>query len=46
VTANSISTIADTCAYTVATSPESTFQTLLTSNASECAADGGKGDRQ
>ena len=42
VSASSISTITDACGYTIATSPGSTFQTLLTSNASTCAADGKK----
>jgi polar amino acid transport system substrate-binding protein len=42
VSASSISTITDACGYTIATSPGSTFQTLLTSNASKCAAEGKK----
>ena len=42
VTASSISAITDACGYTIATAPGSTFQTLLTSNASKCAADGKK----
>jgi polar amino acid transport system substrate-binding protein len=42
VSASSISTITDACGYTIATAPGSTFQTLLTSNASKCAADGKK----
>ena len=42
VSASSISAISDACGYTIATSPGSTFQTLLTSNASKCAADGKK----
>jgi polar amino acid transport system substrate-binding protein len=42
VSATSISTITDACGYTIATSPGSTFQTLLTSNASKCAAEGKK----
>jgi polar amino acid transport system substrate-binding protein len=40
VSASSISTITDACGYTIATAPGSTFQTLLTSNASKCAATG------
>jgi polar amino acid transport system substrate-binding protein len=42
VSASSISTIAGACGYTIATSPGSTFQTLLTKNASKCAAAGKK----
>ena len=42
VSASSISTITGACGYTIATSPGSTFQTLLTSNASKCAAAGKK----
>lgn len=42
VSLSSISTITDACGYTIATSPGSTFQTLLTSNASKCAAAGKK----
>ena len=42
VSVNSISAITDACGYTIATSPGSTFQTLLTSNGSKCAADGKK----
>jgi polar amino acid transport system substrate-binding protein len=42
VSASSIATITDACGYTIATSPGSTFQTLLTSNASKCAAAGKK----
>jgi polar amino acid transport system substrate-binding protein len=42
VSASSISAITDACGYTIATSPGSTFQTLLTSNASKCAATGKK----
>ena len=42
VSASSISAITDACGYTIATSPGSTFQTLLTSNASKCAAAGKK----
>ena len=40
VSAASISTITGACGYTIATAPGSTFQTLLTSNAAKCAADG------
>jgi polar amino acid transport system substrate-binding protein len=42
VSASSISTITGACGYTIATAPGSTFQTLLTSNASKCATDGKK----
>jgi polar amino acid transport system substrate-binding protein len=42
VSASSVSAITDACGYTIATSPGSTFQTLLTSNASKCAAAGKK----
>jgi polar amino acid transport system substrate-binding protein len=42
VSASSISAITDACGYTIATSPGSTFQTLLTGNASKCAAAGKK----
>jgi len=42
VSASSISSITGACGYTIATSPGSTFQTLLTSNASKCAAAGKK----
>jgi polar amino acid transport system substrate-binding protein len=42
VSLSSVSTITDVCGYTIATSPGSTFQTLLTSNASKCAAVGKK----
>jgi polar amino acid transport system substrate-binding protein len=42
VSLSSISAIIDVCGYTIATSPGSTFQTLLTSNASKCAAAGKK----
>jgi len=42
VSISSISTITDACGYTIATSPGSTFQTLLTGNASKCAAEGKK----
>jgi polar amino acid transport system substrate-binding protein len=42
VSASSISAITGACGYTIATSPGSTFQTLLTSNASKCAAAGKK----
>jgi polar amino acid transport system substrate-binding protein len=42
VSAGSISTITGACGYTIATSPGSTFQTLLTSNTSKCAAAGKK----
>jgi polar amino acid transport system substrate-binding protein len=42
VSASSISAITDACGYIIATSPGSTFQTLLTSNASKCAAAGKK----
>jgi polar amino acid transport system substrate-binding protein len=42
VSAGSISAITDACGYTIATSPGSTFQTLLTGNASKCAAAGKK----
>jgi polar amino acid transport system substrate-binding protein len=42
VSASSISAITGACGYTIATSPGSTFQTLLTGNASKCAADGKK----
>lgn len=38
LSASSISAITDACGYTIATSPGSTFQTLLTSNAAKCAA--------
>jgi polar amino acid transport system substrate-binding protein len=40
VSASSIKAITDACGYTIATSPGSTFQTLLTKNASRCAAAG------
>ena len=42
VSASSISAITGACGYTIATAPGSTFQTLLTSNASKCAATGKK----
>jgi polar amino acid transport system substrate-binding protein len=42
VSASSITAITDACGYTIATAPGSTFQTLLTSNASKCAAQGKK----
>ena len=42
MSASSISTITGACGYTIATAPGSTFQTLLTSNASKCAAAGKK----
>jgi polar amino acid transport system substrate-binding protein len=42
VSTDSISAITDACGYTIATSPGSTFQTLLTGNASKCAATGKK----
>ena len=42
VSVSSISKITDACGYTIGTSPGSTFQTLLTSNASKCAAAGKK----
>jgi polar amino acid transport system substrate-binding protein len=42
VSVSSISTITDACGYVIATSPGSTFQTLLTDNASKCAAEGKK----
>ena len=42
VSASSISAITGACGYTIATAPGSTFQTLLTSNASKCAAAGKK----
>ena len=42
VSASSISTITDACGYVIATAPGSTFQTLLTTNASKCAATGKK----
>jgi polar amino acid transport system substrate-binding protein len=42
VSASSISQITDACGYIIATSPGSTFQTLLTSNASKCSATGKK----
>jgi polar amino acid transport system substrate-binding protein len=42
VSVSSISTITDACGYTIATSPGSTFQTLLTDNASKCASEGKK----
>jgi polar amino acid transport system substrate-binding protein len=42
VRAGSISAITGACGYTIATSPGSTFQTLLTSNAAKCAAAGKK----
>jgi polar amino acid transport system substrate-binding protein len=40
VSVSSISAITDACGYTIATAPGSTFQTLLTSSASKCAASG------
>ena len=42
VSASSISAITGACGYTIATAPGSTFQTLLTSSASKCAAAGKK----
>jgi polar amino acid transport system substrate-binding protein len=42
VTASSISAITGACGYVIATAPGSTFQTLLTSSASKCAASGQK----
>ena len=42
VSASSISAITGACGYTIATAPGSTFQTLLTSSASKCAASGKK----
>jgi polar amino acid transport system substrate-binding protein len=42
VSASSISAITGACGYTIATSPGSTFQTLLTDNASKCSATGKK----
>ena len=42
VSAGSISAITGACGYTIATTPGSTFQTLLTSGASKCAAEGKK----
>jgi polar amino acid transport system substrate-binding protein len=42
VSDSSISTITGACGYTIATSPGTTFQTLLTSDASKCTADGKK----
>ncbi|HVT66686.1 MAG TPA: transporter substrate-binding domain-containing protein, partial [Trebonia sp.] len=42
VSASSITTITDACGYTIATTPGSTFQTLLTGSASKCAAAGKK----
>ena len=42
VSTSAISALTDACGYTIATSPGSTFQTLLTSNASKCAAAGKK----
>jgi polar amino acid transport system substrate-binding protein len=42
VSVSSISTITDACGYVIATAPGSTFQTLLTDNASKCAAEGKK----
>jgi polar amino acid transport system substrate-binding protein len=42
VSVSSVSAITDACGYTIATSPGSTFQTLLTSNVSKCAGAGKK----
>lgn len=42
VSADKISTLTDLCGYTVATSPGSTFQQILTTGASKCAAAGKK----
>jgi polar amino acid transport system substrate-binding protein len=42
VTADKISTLTDLCGYTVATSPGSTFQQILTDGAAKCAAAGKK----
>jgi polar amino acid transport system substrate-binding protein len=42
VSASAISTITDACGYTIATYPGSSEQTLLTENASRCAAAGKK----
>jgi polar amino acid transport system substrate-binding protein len=42
VSVSSISKITDACGYTIATSPGSTFQTLLTGNTANCAKDGQK----
>ena len=41
-TVSSVSSITDTCGETIATSPGSTFQTLLTENAGKCASLGKK----
>jgi polar amino acid transport system substrate-binding protein len=40
VSVSAIKSITDACGYTIATSPGTTFQTLLTGNASKCAAAG------
>ncbi|MEY9928439.1 polar amino acid transport system substrate-binding protein [Catenulispora sp. GP43] len=42
VSADKISTLTDLCGYTVATSPGSTFQQILTDGAAKCAAAGRK----
>ena len=42
VSASSITSIAGACGYTIATSPGSTFQALLTDSAGKCAAAGKK----
>lgn len=42
VKVNSVSSITDVCGYTLATTPGSTFQTLLTSSVAKCAAAGKK----
>lgn len=42
VSASAISTLTDACGYTIATYPGSSEQTLLTENASRCAAAGEK----
>jgi polar amino acid transport system substrate-binding protein len=42
VNVSSITSITAACGYTIATTPGSTFQTLLTGNASKCAAEGKK----
>ena len=39
---NSVTTITQLCGLTIGTSPGSTFQTILTSNAAKCAAQGKK----
>ena len=42
MSADKISTLTDLCGYTVATSPGSTFQQILTNGAAKCAAAGKK----